>query len=270
MNLITIKDLVCQLTNSIFRNNKNICKGAFYSYEEALNNCDGYKSEEILDKTLKATLAVKNQEAVYERDSVLFEQIEYSWPLTAGVLLAAVKSSGKINVLDFGGSLGSTYFQNRKFIRELPNLSWHIIEQPHYVEIAKKYIETDQLRFYKDISELDQKILIDVILLSSVLSYLKNPYETLGSLLELKAAVLIIDRTAFNINPDGIDVVRIQTVPPEIYTASYPCWFFNENKLVSFIESRGYKTLEKFSSIDNFDLRAIWRGFIFIKKSINN
>jgi putative methyltransferase (TIGR04325 family) len=268
MIYLRIKNIAVQIANLIFGfNKKNICKGAYYSWEEALKNCTSYKADEILEKTLKATLAVKNGEATYERDSVLFDKIEYSWPLTAGILLAASKSSGKFNVLDFGGSLGTTYFQNRKIICELSDISWHIIEQPHYVEVAKKYIETSELRFYKNITELDEQIKINLVVLSSVLSYLERPYEVLDSLLKLNPPVIIIDRTSFNTNPDDKDVIRIQTVSPQIYTASYPCRFFNETKLVSFIESKGYKILEKFSSIDNFDSRAIWCGFIFIKKN---
>jgi len=268
MIYLRIKNIAVQIANLIFGlNKKNICKGTYYSWEEALKNCTSYKADEILEKTLKATLAVKNGEATYERDSVLFDKIEYSWPLTAGILLAASKSSGNFNILDFGGSLGTTYFQNRKFIGQLSDVSWHIIEQPHYVELAKKFIESSDLKFYENITELDQNIKIDVVLLPSVLSYLENPYEILDSLLKLNPPVLIIDRTCFNRKPDENDVIRIQNVPSDIYIASYPCRFFNERKLVSFIESNGYMTLEKFSSNEQFDSRANLNGFIFTKKN---
>ena len=58
---------------------------------------------------------VKNGEAVYERDSVLFDEIQYSWGLLAGLEKAALEHDGKLCVLDFGGSLGSTYYQNKQF-----------------------------------------------------------------------------------------------------------------------------------------------------------
>ena len=38
----------------------------------------GYDSQLILDKVLTSTLKVKNGEAAYERDSVLFDEIQYA------------------------------------------------------------------------------------------------------------------------------------------------------------------------------------------------
>lgn len=35
---------------------------------------------------LEATLKVKRGEAVFERDSVLFDEIQYSWPVTAALI----------------------------------------------------------------------------------------------------------------------------------------------------------------------------------------
>ena len=74
------------------------------------------RAQDILDKVLAATLKVKQGQAVFERDSVLFDEIEYSWPLLAGLMWAAASNGGKLNVLDFGGALGSSYYQNRKFL----------------------------------------------------------------------------------------------------------------------------------------------------------
>ena len=45
---------------------------------------------------------MKNGEAVYERDSVLFDEIQYSWGLLAGLQKAALENDGKLCVLDFG------------------------------------------------------------------------------------------------------------------------------------------------------------------------
>jgi putative methyltransferase (TIGR04325 family) len=37
--------------------------------------------------------------------------------------------------------LGSSYFQNRKFLQSLPDVRWNVVEQPHYVDAGRKYIE---------------------------------------------------------------------------------------------------------------------------------
>ena len=72
---------------------------------------------------------MKRGEAVYERDSVIFDHIEYSFPVLCGLLRAAVEDDGKLNVLDFGGSLGSSYYQKKGFLAVCKHLRWSIIEQ---------------------------------------------------------------------------------------------------------------------------------------------
>ncbi|MCX7821522.1 MAG: methyltransferase, TIGR04325 family, partial [Brevinematales bacterium] len=200
--------------------------GNYQSWEEAKKDSTGYDIPLIVEKVRNALLKVKNGEAVHERDSVLFDEIEYSWPLLAGLLLAAVSNKGKLSVLDFGGSLGSTYFQNRRFLTRLPNLSWNIVEQKHFVEEGKKYFEDEKLHFYYDIEECLRKEKPNVLLLSSVLQYLEKPYDMLAHLLSCEFPFVIVDRTPFNIKPE--DRITVQRVPPWIYEASYPCWLFNE------------------------------------------
>ncbi len=69
----------------------------------------------------QSLLKVKRGEAVYERDSIVLEKFQYSWPLTSGLLYAATMSNSKLNVLDFGGSLGSSYYQNRNYLKGIKN-----------------------------------------------------------------------------------------------------------------------------------------------------
>jgi hypothetical protein len=73
-------------------------EGDITTWEEANSHCTGYNAEEILAKVLASTLKVKHGEAAAERDSVLFDQIEYAWPVLAGLMWAAARSSGRLNV----------------------------------------------------------------------------------------------------------------------------------------------------------------------------
>lgn len=239
-------------------------EGDFMNWNDASTRSTGYDAEEILAKVLTSTLKVKNGEAVFERDSVLFEEIEYSWPLLAGIMCAAARSEGRLNVLDFGGALGSSYFQNRKFVNSLPNVLWNVVEQPHFVEAGGKYIQDDRLRFFKSIDECLAVNPVNVVLLSSVLQYLPRPYEVLNKLVSINANTLILDRTSFLPN-DSNDIIRLQHVPNEIYKASYPCHVFNEAKMCQFISDRGYQLIEKFGAIDEFDSNSNWRGHIYFK-----
>ena len=190
-------------------------------------HCIGYDAVEILDTVLASTLKVKRGEAAFERDSVLFDEIQYSWPIVAGLMWAATRSSGKLNVLDLGGALGSGYFQNRCFLTDLSEVCWNVVEQEHFVSVGRAHVQGDQLGFYFSIEECLEENQPNVILLSSALQYLECPFETIRSLSSVGADCLIIDRT-----PIGSDRrLLVQHVPPSIYPASYPMWVFGKDEL---------------------------------------
>lgn len=76
------------------KNNKYGWHGNYASWQEAKDASSGYDSDEILQKVRNSLLKVKNGEAVYERDSVIFDEIQYSWPLLAGLMYVCAKSGG--------------------------------------------------------------------------------------------------------------------------------------------------------------------------------
>lgn len=243
--------------------------GEFASWQEAEAMCTGYDNSIILEKCKSALLEVKNGTAVYERDSVIFEEIQYSWSLLAGLQKAALENDGNLCVLDFGGSLGSTYYQNKNFISSLKKLDWCIVEQPHFIECGKEHFESDQLHFYYTIEECLKVYKPDVLLLSSVIQYLKEPHLWIENFLNLDIPYIIIDRTA--VIDQLTDLLTIQKVPESIYAASYPCWFFSESHLIQQLSNGGYSLLADDSdflqSIVNIENRkATWKIFIFKKK----
>jgi len=130
------------------RKNTTSYKGCYSSWLNALEHSTGYNSEQILHKVTEALLKVRAGLAIYERDSVIFNKIEHSFPLLAGHLRAAATNEGKLTVIDFGGSLGSTYYQCRDFLSGLPEMNWCIVEQPIFVQRGCELFESDHLRFF--------------------------------------------------------------------------------------------------------------------------
>lgn len=235
--------------------------GNYPSWEAALHDSTGYDSLIIGEKVKNAILKVKNGEAVYERDSVLFDRIEYSWPLLSGLLWVASIKKGKLIVIDFGGSLGSTYFQNIKFLKSLPELRWNIVEQPNYVDIGIKNFQDDKLRFYHDLDECVKTEKPDVIIFSGVLQYLSDPYSLIKKVGDLGIEFIIVDLMPFS--PDGNDHITIQKVPPEIYPASYPCWILGKQKFLSSFDE--YTLVEEFRHDIHIHYKGdiAYQGFIF-------
>lgn len=203
-------------------------KGDYGSWNEALTNSTGYDSDIILEKVSSALQKVKSGEAVYERDSVLFDEVEHSFPLLAGLLRVAAENEGRLSVLDFGGSLGSTYFQCRNFLSVLPQMNWCIVEQEKFVQRGCDLFETNQLRFFYTVQESVDLMRPNVALLSSVLQYIQSPLDIIKSFINTDIEYIIIDRTPFS-SLDNKNWLCVQHVSPEIYQASYPCWIFSES-----------------------------------------
>jgi putative methyltransferase (TIGR04325 family) len=238
--------------------------GDYASWAEAKANATGYDSDLILDKILKATLKVRAGEAAYEQDSVLFDKINYDWPVIAGLLWIAALNKGELNVLDFGGSLGRSYFQNKKFLDRLDKVHWNIVEQENFVKAGKKNLEDERLKFYLDIPACLKEQEPQVVLLSSVLPYLERPYEMLQVISATKIPNLIIDRLPL-INSVN-DRLTVQKVPPHIYSASYPAWFFSKKKFITYIEQY-YDVLEEYDCNLQLNIRSEVKGLILKLKS---
>ena len=240
-------------------------EGKFKTWEEAASKCGGYDDATILSKVLDATLKVKSGDAACERDSVLFHSINYSWPVLAAIMWAAARNGGRLSVLDFGGALGSSYFQSRKFLIGLPAVCWSVVEQSHYVEAGQALIKDDWLRFYGKVEECLAEQTPNVILLSGVLQCIADPQRLLATLLASGCDMVILDRTCY-VKEGRRERISIQHVPSSIYAASYPCRFFVENDLLATFEAAGYALVERFAATDNVDPSAIcWKGHIFLR-----
>lgn len=243
------------------KGNSILLKGDYKTWQEAAALSAGYDAKLIFEKVRKSTLKVKKGDAAYERDSVLFDEIQYSWPVTAALMLAAARNNGELHVLDFGGALGSSYFQNQKFISRLHEVSWSVVEQSHFVELGRDEIADGCLNFFSSINQIITPKKINVALVSGVLQYLSSPFDTIEEIAKIGPQYLVIDRTPFAV--DGIKKIKIQNVPPDIYSASYPCHFFNSNEFIQNLAFLKYQLVENFEALDKLSNEAKWQGFIF-------
>lgn len=238
--------------------------GPFSSWQEAQSHSSGYDSDAIVEKVKNALLKVRHGEASCERDSVLFATKQYSFPVLVGLLRAALDSGGQLAVLDFGGSLGSSYFLYRDFLGSASAIRWHVIEQPKFVECAKRYFENEELRFFTRLEDSVHEASPNIALFSSVLQYLERPHEVLEAMLRVAPHYIIVDRTP--IREEKADLLTVQIVPPEIYAASYPSWIFGASALQDRLSKR-YRLLLDWDSSDGMirdgDIVARYRGLMF-------
>jgi putative methyltransferase (TIGR04325 family) len=260
-----IKSLIPPILLSLLRKikyNKYGWKGDYLTWQEAKNKSIGYDSNKILQTVKESLLKVKNKKAIYERDSVIFDEIQYSWPLLAGLMFCSSKMNGILRVCDFGGSLGSTYYQNKVFLDKINKVSWGIVEQKHFIEVGKEQFEDKKLKFFYNVDECVKKEQSNILLLSSVLQYIEKPYELLDDILKNNFAYILIDRTPFS---KSYEKIKLQVVPPNIYKASYPCRFFDEIKFIQYFKNKNYKIIEYFHSLDGENNEYIFKGMIMEK-----
>jgi putative methyltransferase (TIGR04325 family) len=239
----------------------------FESWEAASASAEGYDAPSILRQVVAATERVRSGEVAFERDGITFDEPETRWPVASALLLAAGRNQGQLRVLDFGGSLGSIYWQHRRFFAGI-DVSWGVVEQSDFVREGAHF-ESSELSFHLGIEDFLRAGEPDLILLSSVLQYLPEPHAVIESLSRTNAQYLLIDRTP--VSSLSRDFATVQQVPEEIYKASYPAWILSESQILASLSDR-WNLLEDFPGIEpdmstssGIDFR--WRGFLFMKNS---
>jgi putative methyltransferase (TIGR04325 family) len=248
--------------------------GDYTSWQKVLEQAGGYDSNVILERTTHSLLKVKDGEAAYERDSVVFDAKVYPYPLMAYLTLSRQLKRQPLNILDFGGSLGSTYYQIKEILTPDLCASYNVVEQPHYVARGKENFSDSILSFYDSIEDCLAEKAIDFVLLSSSVQYLEKPHSFLQKLAAFNFDFILFDRIAFN--RQRFDRLTLQIVPPEIYPASYPAWFFHEEFFLSHFDPC-YRVAASFPSyvageadmlIDN-KLKGCNKGFYLINRTIH-
>jgi putative methyltransferase (TIGR04325 family) len=240
--------------------------GDYATWKEASKYSTSYDSDLIVNKVRDAIRKVRDGEAVFERDSVLFERIEYSWFLLSGLLWVASVEGNRLNLVDFGGSLGSTYYQNRPFLIHLEEIKWGIVEQEKFVECGKREFENEHVNFFSTLEDCVAEQRPNTILLGSVLQFVEEPYHLLEKITELAFQYVIIDRTPFLCEES--DRITSQRIPPSVYDASIPAWLLNYGKMVSHL-SRNFDVIaeyERWESMFYNRQELPLKGFILRKK----
>jgi putative methyltransferase (TIGR04325 family) len=242
--------------------------GNYASWGEAARDADGYDAGAILSRVKSSLAQVRDGKVAFERDGVTFDRVHHSYPLLSALMYGAALRDRRLDVLDFGGSLGSSYFQCRRFLAPLASVRWNVVEQPSFVEAGRGEFQTDELKFFPDPDSCFRESAPNVLLLLSVLQFLAEPEEIVAKLLAHPFDVVVIDRTPMWRAPTRITV---QHVPAEIYGAPirYPARILNRDAVRSWFSA--FELAGEFESDDG----PIWSGgetgwhggFIFLRKT---
>ncbi len=237
--------------------------GDFSSWAEARAASRGYDTPAILQRVVEAARAVRDGRAAFERDGVTFAQPAFVWPVAACLLAEAARHGGRLAVLDFGGSLGSWYFQHRALWRGVADVRWAVVEQPMFVEAGRREFATEELTFHPDIATAVEAVAPTVALLSGVVGWMEEPHALLAEIVRQDFSGVILDRNA--IIPGERDRLAVQEVPAHIGTASYPAWLLARPRLLRHFAER-YELRTEFGGQDLPAGGAEFRGFYFVRR----
>jgi len=237
----------------------NKYKYGFKSWEHAQASCSGYDDQVIFQSVVESSRRARDGKAVFDRDGVTFDKAQYSWPLLTAIL-GTPRSGNLLNVLDWGGALGSTYRQSKPVIDAADlQLNWVVVEQPRLAAMGKSEFENAELSFVDSLHGLAAKQ-FDLAIFSSSICYVEKPAHAISEVVGLAPSRIVFDRTPES--PSKSTLIGVQKVGRKIYRASYPVWAFAPGALA---EMLGPKYSLSFEWVSEFqpDPQTVAKGYCF-------
>lgn len=219
-------------------------EGPFASWDAASQRATGWDSPAIIEQALAAALKVKTGAAVFERDSRPYDRIIYS-PTILAALLLAVARYRKLSVIDFGGALGSNYYQNIKLLRALPTIpiSWNVIERPALAKLGAAQFQTPELQFHAELAAV--KLEDAVLLFTGSLQYVADAF---GFLDEAIRGIDIVALDRVLVSSKAEHAIFVQHLDPKRFgRVTLPTWCFSMDGLIGWFAERGFVLVELFA-----------------------
>jgi putative methyltransferase (TIGR04325 family) len=240
--------------------------GDYSTFAAALEEAGpaGYESGELIAKVREATAAfvreVRQERELGSRTRQL---------LSAMYLPTACRHDhSQLTVLDFGGALGRHYHDLRRFLPRRIRLAWNVVETPAMAGEGRRRFATSELHFVDSLATVAQRR-FDVVLAIGSLQYVEDPAACFRQLAALRTTFLLLDR--FPLVDLPRDRLTVQRVPPTIYRASYPAWFFSEQRWRGLFQDAGLMLRSQWHSPEDQarlgDLAVSFLGFLLERGS---
>jgi putative methyltransferase (TIGR04325 family) len=183
-------------------------------------------------------------------DGVMRDRIIYSPTILAFLLLVLSRQKSTLNIIDFGGGLGSNYIQNRKLLRHLraTSIYWGIVEQEAFAKLGREHFQTEELKFFSSIDEaLSSAPHCDALIFTGSLQNIAEPYALLDQIINAGINLIAMDRLL--VSPSAADGAFVQRPDPVLYyPATYPVWCFSKEKFIERLTAKGFTLVEYFTS----------------------
>lgn len=236
-------------------------RGHYGDWNAARAASVGYDHSAILERVVAGSRAVRAGEAAWERDGALFHSRVVNAPLLKA-LAACASEFGRLEVVDFGGSLGSTWWQHRAELANMGLTAWRVVEQPHFVQAGHEFSD-GVLSFHQNLEDAWSSGRPTVLLFSGVLQCVEDPSAILKQAVKIGFPHILMDRTPFVLR--GKTRLAVQHTPPELGGGTYPCWHFNQSDFLGPLNGH-FRLVETWDGFDDVDLTLAFRGLSLRRK----
>jgi putative methyltransferase (TIGR04325 family) len=200
------------------------------SWGDATSRSSGYQSPQTINSLI-------GSDPVSEQNHVSENLIGSRFQQVASAFLEGVASAQlqtTIRVLDIGGGLGEYFFLLEKIVPSL-TVHWTIVETSAVCELAIRTVPAQTNLVWTDSVDHAEGN-FDIVLMSSVIQYVENPYELLNIGIE-KSNFLILNRCPLTESKKG--VVCIQRPGFFESKGSYPVHMLSEAQLINHLRGQG-------------------------------
>jgi putative methyltransferase (TIGR04325 family) len=255
--------MIWSLINLIFR----FCGKIYFTNEKidwisALKLSKSYNDEIIFDKVKKTydDIIDKNYE-FYERDGLTLRFKPDEKDLIKFLKKNKNETNSVIEVLDYGGSLGSRFFSNFNFIKN-NKIKWNIVEQKKFVQYGKNFLENKFLSFYNNLEKCLSEKKINLVIFSGALQYLENYDEILKKIKMSNIKYIFLDNLPLSNNLKHR--IFVQKIPKKIYESSYPIRIFSKKIFLDEIKKL------RFTVLNLKEKKTIFYGFSYTTLVVEN
>lgn len=226
--------------------------GPLTSWAEAEALATGWESPAIVDKTLALSLKMRDGEIAFQQDTLVHERVTYS-PTILAFLARASATGTPLDIIDFGGSLGTNYYQNRAIIAPAEargSLKWRVVELPKTVALGRKHFANETLRFYDDWQSAADEAHDPKMLFTGSFQCVPDPLTLLDEVAGRHIPLIAFDRLL--VSPAAAHEVYVQRPPARYYAATMPVWCFSRSAFEAEMAARGYDLIAEFEQVTQF------------------
>ena len=208
----------------------------------------GWDTNSIDERTIAAARRVRDGHVPFEMDGIEQPGVYHSPAILSLLLIMYARCGPIFSIVDFGGGLGTHYFQHRRLLAALPKLSinWNVIERPRLLaKMRAGEFETDRLNFFRSLEHADRHISKTSAFVSSgAIQYLEDPFAFLDTVAE-RFDVIALDRVLSFERDENL--IFVQHTSKDHQEVTYPVWCLSRSKLVSHIVSKGFSLIDTFN-----------------------